>query len=388
MTLFQIAQSEMKYQLRSIVFWILILVTVVFYSGQFGSDVGKIQEPQPPMATGDGRVPYYGSTMDLTPEEEMQELAAQISMDLNHYQGFERLGLLSKRVKFRPEQKRAMEQLRDLMQSGKLTYDAFQRETTKLDEVLGGNTIYGPRFRFLLHRPLTYEEALKGYQTMLYTEGVTRAYGRLFADYLGITAGLFPAFLAAFLLGRDRRTRMNELIRAKRVHPLTYVFGKYLALVVLLGAAYLVIALHPTWTFYRLSVEAGWRFHWWGFLQYALWWVIPTMMFTVALAMTVAELIGNGLVALAIQMLLWFSSVASLMGNYSLSKYIIRFNSAGMYDVFQRSAHSIMINRLFYVVLSIGLIVLCAVIWNWKGVRGRAEGHGFQRWFRHHPVQQ
>lgn len=389
MTLFQIAWSEMKYQLRSVVFWILVIVTFVFYNGQFGSDVGgQILEPQPPVANVNGEMPYYGSTMNLTPEEEMREFGFQLSRDLNYNQGFDRHGLLNKRIKFRPAQKAAMERMRDLLQSNALTYTEFQAEARALDELLGGNTIYGPRFRFLLHRPLTYEEAVEEYQTMIHTEGVTNAHGRLFADYLGITAGLFPAFLAAFLLGRDRRTRMNELIRAKKVRPFTYVFGKYLAVTILLSVTYLLIALHPTWSFYQLSVDGGWPFHWWGFLRYALCWVIPTMMFTVAMAMIVAELTGNGLIALAVQMVLWYTSVASLMGDYSLSKYIIRFNTSGMYDLLQRSAHAITINRIFYVVLSIGLIALCSLIWQWKGVKGRAGRYDLKRWFGNRQIQQ
>lgn len=386
MTLFQIIRGEMRYQLKSVVFWIVLIVTFLFFHGQFGSDVGDTIQPPRMAGAADGRSLYYGSTMDLTPEEEMRVLEGWLFMDLQS-EGYERYGLLTKRIKFRPAQKVVMEEFRDLLQSGRLTYEEYREEANKLDRILGGNTIYGPRFQFLLHRPMTYEEALAEYETMVNSEGVTNAYGRLFADYLGIAAGLFPAFLAAFLLGRDRRTRMDELIRAKGIHPYTYVFGKYLAVVFLLGGAYLLMALPPTWQFYRLSLSGDWAFHWWGFFRYALFWVVPAMLFTVAMTMTVAELAGNGLLALAVQLILWYMSIATLMGDYSLGKYIIRFNSAGMYGLLQHSARAIMLNRIFYVLLSFGLIALCSLIWHWKGNRGKGGCYGLQRLFQNRQVQ-
>ena len=379
MKFLQIVNSEIRYQLKSVVFWIFLIVTVVFYSSQFLGDSTNLPlKPVPPGEVTSPFGPNYGVTNNLTQSEEMAAMKERLMMDYQS-DSYLKMGLINKNVRFSPAEKEAAAEFLQKLQSSHLQYEEYLDAADQFDKLLGGNTHYGKKYRAFLNRLMTYEEALAEYDVKVQTEGLTNAYGRLFADYLGITAGLFPIFIAAFLLRRDRRTHMDELIRAKNVRALTYILAKYFAVVLLLSAVYILIAIHPTWKFYQICSANDWIFNPFGFLRYTIAWVVPTMLFTVALGMTVAEITGNGLFALVLQVLLWFSSIGSLEGDYSLSKYVIRFNTSGNYDLLLKSAQDLWCNRLFYLGLSLLLVLICASVWNRQGQRGRKRFYVFHR---------
>lgn len=370
MRLIQIFTSELKYQLRSVVFWIFTGVVVMFFVTQFGWYRGN-EDLKP----GSGANTQM-FTNNLTPDQGMREIETHLRLDLSSKTTLSSAGPINKKVKVQPEAQRAMEELLEDVQSQRISYDEFTLKVNKIDQLLGGNTIYGDKHRKeYLIRPQTQEEASKEFDTMVNHEGLTNAYGKMLADYMGITAGFFPTFIAAFLLGRDKRTIMAELVRVRTCGSLTYIFAKYLAVVALLGLVYLLISVQPTYAFYKIVTANGWTFHPFGFVKFTLGWVLPTLMFTTALSMFFSEITGSGIAAIPLQLILWFTSLSPLKGDYSLSKYVIRFNSAGSYDLLEHSLNAIALNRVFYIGLSLALVGLCAWVWEKNRARG-GIGHG------------
>lgn len=368
MKLLQIMTREIRYQLRSIVFWLLVIVLVMFYYTQFGIASETQLEPEPSSSR------PYGYTYDLTPEQEMAAIARRLNFDIRNGSTTRQGLIINKDLRLTSEQKEFMNQLYQELKNNQLSYQVFEAKLQELDEWLGGRTIYGKEFRSkFLSRPLTFEEAQAQFETLVHQEGLANSYARLFADYMGITAGLFPVFVGAFVLARDRRTRMEELIRVRGISPLTYIIAKYLSIVLLLGLVYLIIALYPTYVFRQVCQQGAYPFQPLAFIKYTAGWVVPTLMFTVALSMTVAELTGSGLVAIVIQTVLWFTSITQLKGDYSFSKYIIRFNSAVDYELYHMCANDILINRLFYLAVSGILVLICAWIWSRKSVAERGK---------------
>ncbi len=364
-----IFKSEIKYQLKSIVFWVLAIAVLGFVFSQFTEEYVKFPGDQASGIEGQANSASYGVTHNLSSEEEIQLIRRHLWKDLFQKEGFTRYGLIIKDIRVDEVQKKAMAQLIDKIDNHS-SYQEFVVEVNKLDTVLGGNTIYGDKFRPMLSRKLTYEEAVENFENRV-EEGMTNVYGRLFADYLGLTAGLFPVFIGAFLLGRDRRWRMDDLIKIRGIRSLVYVSAKYLAVVLLLVGVYLIISLIPTVKFYFLSKANGWPFHPLGFLKYTVAWVLPTVLFTIACGMTIAELVGSGLIAVAAQIVFTFSNSLPLKGNYSLSRFIIRFNTIEGHDILVKSHDAILLNRLFYLLLSGLLVVLCAWVWEKKEAQGR-----------------
>lgn len=411
MRFFNIFSSEIKYQLKSTVFWIFIVATCLFAYFQFNEVYERIEPSQPDSGlifkynqTGGLELIESGevnsspvkksaqsmsleeleiveSLVDnsLTLEEEKAEIKRHLSQDLWRGKYLNYSFFINKEVRLSDDQRQIMEEFLDKIDH--LSEEKFLLEVNQLDRLLGKNTIYGDKLRQeFLNKPLTPEEEEALFKFKVYKEGMTNAYGRLFADYLGITAGLFPIFIAAFLLLRDQRFQMDELVRVRQFHPLSYIWAKYLAVVFLISGAYLLIAGYPTFRFYQICQANGWVFHIFGFFKYTVAWVIPTMMFTVALGLFIGQMTGSSLIALIVQMILWFSNITTLQGNYSLSRFVIRFNSSDDYHLLVKSLKDIWINRIFFIILTIVCVCLVALIWYNRSFKGRSKQHVGKNW--------
>ncbi|MFW6265085.1 MAG: ABC transporter permease [Bacillota bacterium] len=363
MTFLNIFRSEVKYQLKSIVFWIFIMVTIFFVMTQFGFYSGsEVLAPQPGQS-------YYGRSSEVTEESELQGIYLYLTRDISRGQTLKYGFMINKDEKIRPEAKEAMLELQSRIQDGDISYQEFNKMANQVDELLGGNTIYNEENRKrYLSRELNYEEAKAIFDRKVNEAGLTNAYGRLFADYLGISAGFFPVFLAAFLLLKDRKNKMIELVQVRKVRPFTYITAKFTAITALVFLFYLLLSLQPTYAFYRIAAANAWDFHFFGFIKYVVYWILPTLMFTIAIGMTIAEIANRGVVAILVQIFIWFNSISVLSGDYSLSKHIIRFNSSSSYDLYLKSISAIRTNRIFYIVLSILILFICSWIWKKKEV--------------------
>ena len=264
--------------------------------------------------------------------------------------------------------RRMMEDIVEQLKENKIEYNEMINKLDKLDQRLDGETAYGPKWReILLTQKASYDQKIKRFKKQL-EMGLMNVYGRLFADYLGIDAGFFTIFIGAFLLTRDRRTNMLGLIKSRNIKPLTYVGAKYLAVVFLLSLIYLLVSLHPTIVFYKICSSNNWDIHIFGFIKYVIGWIVPTIMFTVAITIMLTELTGNGLLAVAVQIPWCISSLLPLKGNYSLSKYIIRFNSTTAHQLFQQSVNQIWFNRIFYLLLTAVLVLFSSWLWSKKDI--------------------
>jgi hypothetical protein len=244
-------------------------------------------------------------------------------------------------------------------------YDEFLEVLRTLDRNLGGRTHYGDSMRgSLLTMERTYEEALAEFNTIVEKDKITNAYARLFADYMGITAGFFPAFIAAFILLKDRRRRMDEVICSRRVDSVAYVGAKYAVIVISVSIFYLVLATHATTGFHHFAKENGYAIDYFAFYKYSLIWIVPTLAFTVSLGMLVSVVFNSGIPAIPLQFAAWLISIMPLSGDYRLFKYIIRFNQVASNDVYARFSPDIANNRLFFTLVSAVLFALAVYIWS------------------------
>lgn len=451
MTFLNIMRSEIKYQMKGIVFWLVILLTIFFlytqfgiyssddlkpslssdrtirvnasrevkyYTGQLSKDLKRekftkyniieqdqdiSQRAKDKMKTilndiKPDEMSYYnkfnqsikelneilgGGTIYsekwrkrlfdtyLSPLREMKKIEQQIKEDLKrdfviNYQIKEEEVVLDQSLKIEIQQILEQFRLEDGVSVKK--FNLFKTELEEINRLAGGNTIYGKKWRKIVGREeIYYKQELERLKTKI-NHGITRAYGRLFADYLGIAAGFFPLFIGAFLISRDRRTGMEELIRVRKINPYLYIGGKIAGVFLILSIFYLLLSLIPTYNFYQICMENGWDFHIFGFVKYTAGWILPTLLFVLAVTVFITEFVGNPLIALGIQLIWLFRSMMPLKGNYSLSKFIIRFNSSESFELYQKAISDILVNRLFYLGLSLVLIVLAARIWQAKNI--------------------
>ena len=379
----QLFCKELKFYFKSITYYIFIVIVALFYFSQVTipkgieeikpmskEEIEKIVSKLPEEKRELARFRYENSSprkpiADIKMKQ--KAMCQQLNMELNdkiasvYKAGFE------KKVKLSDDQIDNMKKALDKISPEKqISEEEFVKVLNEVDEAIDGGSYYGEKMReSILNRSATYEEALEEYNAILKEDKLTNAEAREFADYMGITAGLFPIFITAFILIRDIKSGAQEIIFSKRVSSFRYIFTKYLAALVALIVPYLIMATHQTLIYSKIASENKITIDYLAFYKYILMWIVPTLMFVTALGMVFAVIIRKPIVAIIVQFMLWAISITDLiMQSYGLYIIFIRYNAVTSNTEYMKWAHSININRMFYFVLSIIMMFLTAFIYN------------------------
>lgn len=367
--LLKLIKKDIKYLFKNTTLYLFFGVVILFYISQFIGDIGKIGVPIKPVPGQE----YYGTVKITDKTEEIKEIFRNLNRDLNNGT-FEKSGFINKVVKLNKDEITLLKNAANRIGafdtdeiSIKVSYEEYLKIVREVDKKLGKNTSYGDKYRkMVLNRNMTYEEALTEFYDVLDKDKLTNAYARLFADYMGITAAFFPIFLSAFILTRDKRSKMHELIYSRSIKSSSYVISKYIALVTSALLVYLAVATHATIKFCNFAAQNKYIIDYLAFYKYTFIWILPTLMFTTAVGMLISMIFGNGIFALPIQFVLWMTSLFPLEGDYNLSKILIRFNTVGSYNNYILWSKDIITNRIFYAVLSIGIVFITATLLTWR----------------------
>ncbi|GAA0182313.1 ABC transporter permease [Clostridium sediminicola] len=365
--LWKLILKEIKYQFKTITIYVFFGVILLFYISQFSADPAGIQKPEPGMD-------YYGY-IEITDEyEEMKEIYNKLENDLSSGE-VTKYTPLYKTVKLSDDEKSQLEEwlgeiapsrdVKDPKTDINVEYDRFIDIVHSYDSLMGGSTVYSDEHRHTF-RNKTYEEALEEYEKIKEKDKFTNASARLFSDYMGITAGLFPIFIAGFVLLRDRKSRANELINSSKVSSVEYVFSKYIAVCLCVMAGYFALATFTTIKYIIVANKLNLVIDNFAFFKYTLTWITPTVLFTVAMGMLMSTLFNNAIIGIIVQAIIAYKSLMPLQGDYSLTKTIIRFNLLGEFSNYIQWRNSIIINRLFFSGVSLVFVFLTAYIWSIK----------------------
>lgn len=378
---FQLLKKELNNIFKSITFYGLIFCIGFFFFSQCpppNKDSFKVLSPDEVEQLGIPVQAEYGSKKITDSKKEIR------AVYMNLYRAYvegkiykERL-MLNTKVKLNDNEKQDIKDAMESIASDdyidnnddkliKVSYDEYLTIIEDLNKKLGGSTNFDLKHKDAwINEPKTYEDAANEIKEILEKDKLTNAVARVVADYMGITAGFFPIFLSAFILVKDKRSKMEELICSRSISSNTYIISKYLALSAAILIPYILIATYFTIILYNIARINNYSIDVLAFYKYTIWWVTPTILFTVAIGMLISVIFNNGVVAIAIQFILWISFIMPLYGNYSLNRFVIRFNELGMHSEYIKWANAIMINRIFYIVLSMVLVLLTSYIWSWK----------------------
>lgn len=376
--------KEFKYTFKNISFYILAGVIMLFCLSQANLPSStKSFKPLPPDKVKTEYTGFpYGVKAITDHNKEIR--AIYIELDRCYKEGniYKNRLLINVKIKLSDAEKKYIRDAMDSIappeyfDSGddkliNVSYSKYLSIIRALDKKLGGSTRLSDENRHIfLTEPKTYEDALKEYDSLINRDRITNAAAREAADYMGITAGLFPVFLAAFILIRDKRSRMQELICSRSVSSFSYILSKYAALCAAVSLPYIVLDTLYTFAYWRIAQYNNYSIDIPAFYKYTLWWVIPTILFTISLGMLISAVSGSGIAVIPVQFIFWMYSITSLKGNYSLSRFIIRFNVFGDYENYIKWSSIIMKNRIFYIAVSAVLILITAAVWSKK--RGSA----------------
>jgi ABC-type transport system involved in multi-copper enzyme maturation permease subunit len=325
---------------------------------------------------------FYGCTEITDPVELMKNTYIMMKSSISNNSVMNiNMGIETRKHISKEQKMLILNAIKQMLQSGKqeeanpdfkASYDECLSIVKDLDKQLGVNMFEEVLEGRYLFRGLTYEEAISDFNKLFERDKLTNAYARCLSDYMGITAGFLPILFAAFILIRDYRCRMNELIYSREVSSFVYVLSKFAAISIAVVFVYLAVATHSTVVFSKLAAIYSYKIDYLAFYKHILVWVMPTALFTTSVGLLVSLLFRNGIAAIVIQLILWYSSLIPLGGDYRLFKHIVRFNAVVCYEKYESWFNAIYINRLFFTLLSFALAAAASAVLS----RRRSKGCG------------
>ncbi len=260
-----------------------------------------------------------------------------------------------------------------------LSYDRFAELMDQADDILGGGSNYGEGYREKnASVPMTYEEAMEEYETLIGKDKLSGGYARLFADYMVIFLGIIPVFLAVTRVLRDRRAQITELIYTRKGSSFIIIGSRFLAMLVMLLVPVLALSVIPLTQCVKYGNAVGVPVDLFAFVKYSFGWLTPTIMTALAVGMFLTELTDTA-IAVLIQGVWWFVSVFSSIGDLKGGMYgwnlVPRHNTELNWTGYQNGFLQLAANRAFYVILALFLTALTVFIYSQKR-KGRLQRRG------------
>lgn len=259
--------------------------------------------------------------------------------------------------------------------SSSVSYKRFKELMGEADEIIGGGSKYKEEtlLQYFGKVPMTYEDAVEDYEELMSEDNLPKAYLRLFSDYAGIDLAIIPVFVCVALWQLDRRSRMEALVYSRRSSSLKIVMTRYAALICCMAVPVLLTLLHTVVSMARLYPELSITFG--KAVGDTLLWLLPSITVVTALGAFLTELVSP-LIAIFVQGAWWYLALEStdLVGEITKHVLIIRHNSLGSIRLFEAQYGNFMWNRWFYVGISLVLLILTILVYEWKRRGNRIGG--------------
>lgn len=405
--------KECKQILRSLVYYIYVIIFVLFLTSQMGAGIAELEKPEKGQD-------YYGMTVSTQKVDIMERTLSELFMETYHNSfatypmSFYKQVILNEEkieeikgiieecsgASWNVLEQEMIEHYKSYDQSTvkgaiqaageyritvkeTLSYEKFCKEMETVCDIVGKGSSYRKEmFDAGVSVPSDYETALLEYNGICEKDKVTGAYMRLFCDYAGIVLAVLPIFLGVTRSLRDKRSQVSEVIYARNVGAGTIMCSRYLANVCMafLPVVLLSFILQMPWQYQAKTL--GVKVDILAFLKYDLMWLLPEIMIVLAVSFLITEVTKN-MIAIFIQVFWAIASLFSgvlLQGNFGL-QLVVRWNTLGATELFEQQKVQLYMNRGFYFILSFILIVLTCFVYEKKRREGDSiYGKIFERW--------
>lgn len=401
---FTLFLKECRQILKSLVFYIYIVIFVFFINGQMGTEIGDVQF-KPPVPGQE----YYGDKMSVDENAIMEKTLPNLLRDA----GMGRVSTYPlgfyKEVKLSEEETETLKEYLkectgkdfETLCSEKEAYYA-EFDTSKLEEFIAADTSYGipvkegfdyEDFTQVMKKvtkivgkgseydksswdsgvsvPMTYEDAVEEYDSFINKDKVTGAFGRLFCDYAGIVLSLLPVFLGVSRAIKDKRMKADEVIYSKAASGSVIIWSRYLANIMMMFLPVVIMAFVLQQPYVYQCATFGIKADPFAFLYYTVIWLLPEIMIVMALAFLITEATGS-ILAVFVQTGWAFMSLMSaavLVGDFGF-QLVARWNSSGKSLMFYEQQSSLFLNRGVFFGLSLVFVLLTAAVFERKRRRG------------------
>lgn len=244
-----------------------------------------------------------------------------------------------------------------------LSYEEYKELINEVKSIIGRETADYEELSRYGAIPLTYEHAAALHEAFVSADGISGAYARLFCDYMGIIAGIMPAFIAVeAAFGGLKRKKNTKIVRSVYEPKTNQIWVRFSSIATLSFIPVVFLALAAT---FELSVGVkplGLTIDYFAFLKYSVVWLLPTVMFAVAVGLFFT-IFSRRTIGIFVQSLVWIWSVMFWGQNGLASiKYgtnmFLRHNVVGEYQTYLASQNEIFMNRAAYTILALALITI------------------------------
>jgi hypothetical protein len=249
-----------------------------------------------------------------------------------------------------------------------VTYSEFVELMDEVDETIGGNSFYDQDTKKNIDTYRSPQEASAAYNSIVYKDKISNAYARVFCDYATIILTILPIFLVVSRCLKDKNNHMDSVVFSKKANSITIVASRFIAIIIMIMLPMIFLSLPYLIVCAINGTKLGVSVDLFAYLRYIMIWILPTVLFVSAFGFFITELTNN-IVAIIFQVCIWIKSVfindGNLVGNYGFN-IAPRFNVVGEYEVFKLYFSDFLINRAFYLCLSILLFMVTVYIYKWK----------------------
>lgn len=243
-----------------------------------------------------------------------------------------------------------------------VTYEQFNTLMQEMEKMIGER---GSRYSHKMMiayfgiSEMNYEEAYAEYEKTMQKDQITGGFARLFCDYMGLSLGLYPIFIIAFMWLKDRTANTAEAIYSKQISSVQLVLSRYFASITMILLPILLLSLESLIPLLSFGSRNGYTVDSLAFFKYILWWLLPTVMIVCAIGVFFTLLTDSPL-AILLQFIWWFidKGVTALSGGTKLTTLMVRHNTLRGYELIEDGLFEICMNRMLLIGISSILLVL------------------------------
>ena len=230
-----------------------------------------------------------------------------------------------------------------------LTWEEFSEKMQTLDDLLGGGSDYSKSNLEYTKVPMTYEQALDEYESLLKDDKVTNAYARLFCDYMGIVLAILPVLMS-------------------RAGSAKIILSRYLASIIVTVVPVILCSCSTLMqsVYYARSMHV--EYDLFAFIKHIGFWLLPMILVSLSVGFFLTELTDSA-IAILVQAAWWFFSIfvngMNLVGSVGWN-LVPRFNTVGSFEIYRQMEEQLMKNRLMYTGFALVLILFTVVVYNKK----------------------
>lgn len=348
--IFNVMRFELRRQMKSIIFWLCILLFVIFIYNEMSYIFYLPVKSDADIKAINGHYEYL--YVNRT-KEELREYV------IDRLKTMEKSGVNKKGYMTQLGEKMDKEGL-SILQIMNYVKEGNDTDTVKwIEEWIETFMDNGKE------RLGTVEEVNKNLRSWLGNKAYTYEVSQDYADFTQLCGGILILPIFALLFSRDRIYRMNELIHTKQVKSYEYVLGKYLGCFLSFFLSIFIIGICIDFIVCIKFGRAGWDTSFNDMIAQIFIYVLPSLLFASALIVTLSLVLKNNMAAIPIYILYFifnvtegvFTGTIDSSGSVTLYKFLIR-----TWNI--KSINSVIIqNRIIYMILTCILLVLSFKIW-------------------------